>query len=146
MFQCPGVGVGAFAHRYLYHRGEVGRQRLPQRRTQFCGRFDPHTTGAASPRHRGIIDAVRLPIALEYAAEFGVVMHVLEACDGAERRVIHHHPNHREIGLHGGRHHRHIAAESAIADERDRGTVGLRVPLRRARQPDRIPWSPDRWA
>src|SRR5689334_17045177 len=53
-------------------------------------------------------------------------MHLLEAGDGAERRVVHHEPDDVDAGFHCSRDHRRIRAEAAVTDQCDRMTFRLR--------------------
>src|SRR2546430_8454355 len=65
--------------------------RRPPRSTLF-----PYTTLFRSC-HGGIIHYVRFVLAPERAAEAPAVVHLFESRDCAERRVIHHDPDHRDL-------------------------------------------------
>ena len=53
-------------------------------------------------------------------------MRCLEAGDGAERVVVHDHPDHRDVLLERGGERRRVLAEAAIADQRHDDAVGAR--------------------
>ena len=128
MFQWPGVGVGAFSIGTWITAGRSARQRLAQRRAELVGGLDHHAVRAARARHRRVVDAVRLAVALEHAAEGRAVVHLLEAGDRAERRVVHHQPDDVQVRFHRRRDHRRVGAEAAVADQRDGGAIRLRRP------------------
>ena len=137
MFQWPAVGTGSFCMATSITNGLPRPTRALERRLELAGRLRSarrrRHRPARSPRNRANTacrpSRRRVPNVVPKCA-------ISQPGDGAERVVVHDHPDDGDVLLERRREHRRVLAEAAVADERDArrgpGSASL-APMRRRR-------------